>query len=83
MRATHRIVHALVALSVAGATVASLALPAWACPSCATRESAGTSVFVLVGAMIAVPYVIAAVALPAIRRLATDSDRPEPREVRP
>lgn len=76
-------------LRSAAATAALVALTctarlAWACPSCATRESGGMSVFALVGAMIAVPYVVVAVALPAIRRLATDGDpRPETRELRP
>lgn len=43
-----------------------------ACPACATREDAGLGMLALVGIMIAVPYVVAAVALRVIRRLAKD-----------
>jgi hypothetical protein len=49
----------------------SLLLPsaAWACPACATRSGPGAGTLALVGAMIAVPYAVAVVALKIIRRL--------------
>lgn len=56
--------------------VAAWPAAAWACPSCATREGPGLGVFMLIGAMIAVPYAVTAVVLRVIRRL--DLDR-EPR----
>jgi hypothetical protein len=40
-----------------------------ACPACASREGPGTGVLALVGALIAVPYLIAAVAIRVIRKL--------------
>jgi hypothetical protein len=52
-------------------TIVALLAPAaaWACPACATRESPGAATLALVGAMIALPYGVAAVALKIIRRL--------------
>jgi hypothetical protein len=49
------------------AIVMLLPVQAWACPTCATRDSA-RGVYLLVGLMIAVPYVVAAVAYRIIRR---------------
>jgi hypothetical protein len=48
-----------------------LAAPAaaLACPTCATREGPGLGVLLAVGAMIACPFVIAAVAIRVVRRL--------------
>jgi hypothetical protein len=54
------------------ATATLYPLAAWACPACATRSS-GPGTLALVGAMIAIPYGVAAVALKVIRRL----DRPD------
>ncbi|HEY0706597.1 MAG TPA: hypothetical protein VGG33_07365 [Polyangia bacterium] len=53
------------------ALVVLLAVPtsALACPSCATREGAGIGVFVLIGAMITVPYLVALVTIRVMRRL--------------
>jgi positive regulator of sigma E activity len=45
---------------------------ALACPSCASREDPGTNILAVLGAMIAVPYVVAAVALKVVRKLARD-----------
>jgi hypothetical protein len=45
---------------------------AWACPVCASRETDTRLVLVLIGAMIAVPYVIAAIAIRVIRRIQRD-----------
>jgi hypothetical protein len=42
---------------------------ALACPACASREGPGTGVLVLVGALIAVPYLVAAVAIRVVRKL--------------
>ena len=63
---------------------ATLALPAIAnaCPSCATREG-GSGVYVMVGLMITVPYLVAAVAFKVIRRTLSRDERPQPSEVRP
>jgi hypothetical protein len=40
-----------------------------ACPACAAREGPGAAVLGLVGALIAVPYLIAAVTIRVVRRL--------------
>ncbi len=57
---------------LAGAfALVATALPsvlALACPACAARADAGTSTFVMVGAMIAVPYAVSMVAIQIIRR---------------
>jgi hypothetical protein len=42
---------------------------ALACPACAARDAPGSGVLVLVGALIAVPYLVAAVAIKVIRNL--------------
>ena len=51
-------------------------LPSWAvaCPACATRQGPGMSTFVLVGAMILVPYGVTAIALKVIRRIDQGKD---------
>jgi hypothetical protein len=54
------------------AAVALAPAAAWACPACATRSGPGTGTLVLVGAMIALPYAVVAVALKIIRRLEKD-----------
>lgn len=46
-------------------------LQALACPSCATRDGS-RGVYLLVGLMIAVPYVVAAVAYRVIRKTLRD-----------
>jgi hypothetical protein len=48
-----------------------LLLPAAAaaCPACASREGPGATVLTLVGAMIVIPYAIAAIAIRVVRRL--------------
>lgn len=55
------------------ALVVSLATPleALACPTCATRDS-GRGVYLLVGLMIAVPYLVAVVVYRIIRRTLRD-----------
>jgi positive regulator of sigma E activity len=59
----------------AGLVAALLACAeALACPSCATREGPGTNVLALVGAMIAVPYVVSVLVIRAVRRLGRESD---------
>jgi hypothetical protein len=54
----------------AAALVVALApAAAWGCPSCATRTGPGAGTLALLGAMIAVPYGVAWVAIKVIRRL--------------
>lgn len=53
---------------------------AHACPSCATREG-GSGVYVMVGLMIAVPYLVAAVAFKVIRGTLRRDDRARGHEV--
>jgi hypothetical protein len=43
-----------------------------ACPACAAREGPGAGVLGLVGALIAVPYLVAAVTIRVVRRLERD-----------
>jgi hypothetical protein len=64
---------ALVGALAAG--IAALPAVALACPACATRSGPGTGAFVLMGAMIGVPYLVAAVAFRVVRRLAREDDR--------
>ena len=63
----------LLCLPLVTAVVVTLAvfLPsaAFACPSCASRESPGTGTFTLIGALIGFPYLVAAVAFRMIRRI--------------
>jgi hypothetical protein len=59
--------------AVLGLAIALAPAAAWACPACATREGPGAATLALVGAMIALPYAVVAVALKIIRRLEKDS----------
>lgn len=68
-------VRVIVATAAAAAMTAIFPVTAWACPNCA-REAAGTPAWLLLGAMIAVPYAIAAVAFKVVRRLQRSEDRP-------
>jgi hypothetical protein len=45
---------------------------ALACPACASREGPGAGVLGLVAALIAVPYLVAAVTIRVVRRLERD-----------
>jgi hypothetical protein len=56
-------VSALVWMSVPSA--------AWACPYCATRDDAGVSGTILLGAMIALPFVVFLAVFPTLRRVAS------------
>jgi hypothetical protein len=53
------------------ATLVALLAPgaALACPACAAREGPGNGVLALVGALIAVPYLVAAVTIRVVRKL--------------
>jgi hypothetical protein len=42
---------------------------ALACPTCATRDGPGVGVLLAVGAMIALPFVVAAVTIRVVRKL--------------
>ncbi len=60
-------------MSLRGALLGIVALLATvgiasACPECASREGAGVGAIVSIGAMIALPFAIAAVIVPVIRR---------------
>ena len=57
------------AAAAVGGVILIVTTAANACPSCATRDAAGLGVFALVGCMIAVPYVVAVVAIKIVRRL--------------
>jgi len=54
--------------------VASLPSAVWACPYCAVRDDAGNAGVMLLGAMIALPFVIFITVVPALRRAAADND---------
>ncbi len=43
------------------------------CPVCATRTGQGWGTYAVIGAMIAVPYVVTAVALKVIKRISKDA----------
>lgn len=58
----------------AAALIVALPELAAACPSCAAREGPGTGTWVLLGAMITVPYAVALVAIRVIRRLSNDGE---------
>lgn len=45
---------------------------AWACPYCAVRDDAGNAGSMLLGAMIALPFLIVATVVPALRRAAAE-----------
>ena len=55
------------AAALAGALLAAPA-PAWACPSCARNGGNTAARYLALGAMILLPFGIAAVIVPAIRR---------------
>jgi hypothetical protein len=42
---------------------------ALACPTCATRDAPGLALLAAVGGMIAIPYVVAVVAIKVVRKL--------------
>ena len=44
---------------------------AFACPYCATRDDAGMSGTILLGAMIALPFVVVLAVFPTLRRVAS------------
>ncbi len=58
--------------ALAAAAVFLASRMAEACPACATREAAGLGTYALVGAMIAVPYIVSVVAIRVIRGLDGD-----------
>ena len=62
-----RVVPALAAAAAVLAPAIALA-----CPACAAREAPGNGVLTLVGALIAVPYLVGAVAIKVIRNLERD-----------
>ena len=45
---------------------------AWACPYCAVRDDAGNAGSMLLGAMIALPFLIVATVVPTLRRAAAE-----------
>lgn len=53
---------------------AALPTSVWACPYCAVREDAGSAGVMLLGAMIALPFVIFITVVPALRRAASEND---------
>ncbi len=59
-----RALAALAALAICLTPGAALA-----CPACAAREGPGNGVLALVGALVAVPYLVAAVAFKVVRKL--------------
>jgi hypothetical protein len=59
-----RTTAALLAAAAALAPAAALA-----CPACASREGPGAGVLALVGALVSVPYLVAAVTIRVVRRL--------------
>ena len=46
----------------------------WACPYCAVREDAGNGGVMLLGAMIALPFIISITVVPVLRRAASESN---------
>ena len=58
---------------VLGALIALLTPSlAWACPYCAVRGDAGNAGTMLLGAMIALPFLIVATVVPTLRRAAAE-----------
>ena len=47
---------------------------AWACPYCAVREDAGNGGVMLLGAMIALPFIISITVVPVLRRAASENN---------
>jgi len=58
------------------ACLAVVGLPStvWACPYCAVREDAGNAGVMLLGAMIALPFVIFITVVPVLRRAASENN---------
>jgi hypothetical protein len=56
--------------------LAAVGLPStvWACPYCAVREDAGSAGVMLLGAMIALPFVIFITVVPVLRRAAAENN---------
>jgi len=55
--------------------VAALPAVSWACPYCATQnKDAGVGGIVLLGAMIALPFVVFVAVVPALKRAAAQDD---------
>ena len=57
-----------------------VAVPAWACPACANRGDTGPATTIVLACAIVAPFLVAAVAVPVIRRYAgqgRDADRRE------
>jgi hypothetical protein len=50
------------------ACASSVAASALACPQCAGRPGAGPGLYVAMAAVVTLPYLVAAVVIPAIRR---------------
>jgi hypothetical protein len=55
--------------AAAGGAAALAPAAALACPTCATRDGPGAGMLVAVGAMISLPFAVAAVTIRVIRRL--------------
>jgi hypothetical protein len=55
--------------AIAAGLLSSAPALALACPTCATRDAPGLAVLAAVGAMIAIPYVVAVVAIKVVRKL--------------
>ena len=55
--------------AVTGALLGSAPALALACPTCATRDAPGLAVLAAVLGMIAVPYLVAMVAIKVVRKL--------------
>jgi hypothetical protein len=64
MRTLGRLAGAALAAATALAPATALA-----CPACASREGPGAGVLALVGALVGVPYLVAAVTIRVVRRL--------------
>jgi hypothetical protein len=58
-----------VAMIAAVSAIVTIATPVLACPVCGANDGATWSTLALVGGMITIPYVVAAVAIKAIRRI--------------
>lgn len=58
--------------AVAAALLLLAERAALACPACAGRSEGGVTTGVLIGAMVAVPYAVAAVGFRVVRRLGRD-----------
>ena len=61
-------------MGIAALVVAGFPSAVWACPYCAVREDAGNAGVMLLGAMIALPFVIFITVVPVLRRAATENN---------